>query len=178
MVQAPNRAQWKVRLLVTPLEALIGRVIQREGGVADVGDGKGVTRYGQTPEWLTQFNLAAPRSVQEAAANYLRWIDLVGFRPLVDAGDDLADILLDIAVMSSAPKAVKALQAALNVRVDGVLGRETLQALALTGRRRLAFLVIAWDMEYQGKVITLNPQRAMYAGGWAARMAAHVRDLA
>jgi lysozyme family protein len=163
---------------VTPLDALVGRVIQREGGVADVGDGKGVTRYGQTPDWLAQFNLPTPKTPEDAAANYLTWIALLGFHPLVDAGDNLADILLDIAVMSSGAKAVKALQTALGINADGVLGPQTLEALSRAASREvLATLVIAWDMEYQGSVITLNPQRAQYAKGWARRMAEHVRRL-
>ena len=164
---------------MTPLDVLIQRILVREGGVADVGDGMGITRYGQTPIWLTQFNLPAPTDRVSAAANYLTWIGLIGFHPLVDAGDDLADILLDIAVMSNSPKAVKALQAAIGIVVDGVLGPATLAALAAAASRAiLSHLVIAWDMEYQGSIITLNPQRAMYAKGWAKRMAVHVRNLA
>lgn len=163
---------------MTPLDALIERVLDREGGVADVGDGKGVTHYGQTPEWLEQFGLPAPQSRAEAAANYGVWLDKVGLRALVEPGDDLADILLDIAVMSSAPKAVKALQAALRVQVDGVLGPKTRQMLEVADRRQLAREVIAWDMTYQGSVITMDPAgRAPYAKGWAARMAQHVRRL-
>ncbi len=162
---------------MTPLEVLVGRVLQREGGVVDVGDGKGITRWGQTPGWLAQFTLPTPGSSTDAAANYLTWIGLIGFHPIVDAGDDLADILLDIAVMSDHHKAIKALQQVLGVTVDGVLGQKTLAALAAADRRKLAYFTIAWDMEYQGSAITLNPQRARYAKGWARRMAVHVRNL-
>jgi hypothetical protein len=80
---------------VTPLDALIERLLDREGGVADVGDGKGITRFGQTPEWLEQFGLPAPTTRAEAAVNYKRWLDLVKLTVVVLPGDDLADILLD-----------------------------------------------------------------------------------
>lgn len=163
---------------MTPLETLISRILVDEGGVADVGDGKGITSYGQTPGWLAQFNLTAPKTPEEAASNYQRWIVLIGFQALVEAGDNLAWILLDIAVMSDYHKAVKALQASIGIPVDGVLGPATQAAVAAAASREiLAHLVIAWDMEYQGSVITMNPQRALYAKGWARRMAKHVRRL-
>ena len=160
------------------IDALIERILDREGGIQDVGDGKGVTRWGQTPGWLAQYNLPVPTTRVEAAVNYRTWIDLIGFRSIVEPGDALADILLDIAVMSSAPKAVKALQACLLVKVDGVLGDVTRYALvAADRRRRLACAVIAWDIAYQGRLITLDPTRAQWAAGWAARLAGHVRRL-
>lgn len=163
---------------MTPLETLVQRIVVREGGVKDVGDGKGVTRFGQTPDWLAQFQLPAPASPEAAASNYLTWIGVIGFHPLVDAGDDLADILLDVAVMSDHHKAIKALQAAIGITADGLLGPETLAAIARAASREiLAHLVIAWDMEYQGRLITLQPSRAVWAAGWAARMAGHVRNL-
>lgn len=157
---------------------LIARIILREGGVADVGDGKGITRWGQTSDWLAQFNLPVPQNASEAAVNYARWMQVTGLNFIATAADDLADIVLDIAVMSSAPKAFKALQAAMGLTPDGIFGATTKAVLASTDRSRLARLVIAWDMEYQGRLITLVPQRAEYAAGWAARMAGHVRNLA
>jgi len=163
---------------MTPLDALIDKLLDREGGIADVGDGKGVTSWGQTPAWLAEFNLSVPENREQAASNYLIWLEEIGLKPLLTPWDDLADILLDIAVMSSAQKAVKALQSALGVPVDGVLGPRTMAALSGSDRRQLARNVIAWDIEYQGRVITDNPQRAEYAAGWAKRMAAHVRRLA
>jgi len=157
---------------------LIERILDREGGVKDVGDGKGITRFGQTPGWLEQFNLPSPTTREDAAINYRTWIDIVGFTSILGPGDDLADILLDIAVMSDHHKAIKALQACLSVKVDGVLGDVTREALVGANRATLARLVIAWDMAYQGRLITQNPTlRAQYAAGWAERMAGHVRRL-
>jgi lysozyme family protein len=102
----------------------------------------------------------------------------VGLLPLVAPGDGLADIVLDIAVMSGATKAIKAVQAALGVAVDGVLGPRTMAALSASDRRQVTCNVIAWDLEFQGRIITDNPQRAQYAAGWATRLAGHVRRLA
>lgn len=164
---------------MTPAETIVARILVREGGVADVRDGKGITRYGQTPAWLAEFQLPAPDSMAQAGANYLAWLELTGLDAIVTVADDLADIVVDIAVMSDHRKAIKALQACLAVTVDGELGPATLGKLALVADRgKLARLVIAWDMAYQGRLITADPAaRGPYAAGWANRMAVHVRDL-
>ncbi len=164
---------------MTPLDALLMQLVgpTREGGVADVGDGKGVTRWGQTLGWLQQFNLSTPTNAQEAIANYRKWLDLAGLTPIVEPGDALADILLDFAVMAGHRQAIKTLQAALGVVQDGTIGPQT-RAVALTcNRLHTAALVIAGAMEYKGAVITSNPARAVDAKGWAARDAQHVRSL-
>lgn len=164
---------------MTPLEALIQRVVEREGPPADVGDGKGLTCWGQTPEWLASFNFSSPSTPEQAAANYLEWVARVGLTPLVAQGDDLADILLDVAVMSSAPKAVKALQQVLGVAVDGQLGPVTLAALFKADRGQLARAVIAWDMTYQARLVVAQPAlRLQWLVGWTNRIAEHVRRLA
>ena len=162
---------------MSAVDDLVAMVIEREGGVKDVGDGKGVTRWGQTPGWLAQFNLPIPQNPADAARNYVAWLKLTGLDGIVTSADSVSDILMDIAVMSSAPKAIKALQASLRVPVDGVLGAQTILALDGADRGRLAKQIVAWDMRYQGSAITLNPQRAEYAKGWADRMAGHVERL-
>lgn len=160
-------------------DEIIARVIKDEGGEKDIGDGKGITRYGQTPGWLAEFNLPIPRTPAQAAVNYNVWLARTGLVKVIGpVADSLADIVIDIGVMSSAAKGIKALQAVLHVGIDGVLGPQTLAALAAADRRQLARDTIAWDMVYQGTAITNNPEKlARWAGGWANRMAAHVRRL-
>lgn len=162
---------------MTPLELLIAKLIDREGGIADVGDGKGVTRFGQTPTWLTQFNLTPPNTREQAAINYLSWLNIVGLTPIVMPGDGLSDIVLDVAVMSGHRQAIMALQSVLHVPTDGVPGPKTIAALAAADRRELTKLIIAWDMEFEGRIIVNNPARARDAAGWAVRLAGHVRRL-
>lgn len=163
---------------VSAVDVLIQRILVREGGIRDVGDGMGVTRFGQTPVWLSQFGLPAPTTPEQAAENYRLWLSKTALTLVIGpVADDLADIVLDIAVMSDFRKAIKALQQALHVAVDGGLGPTTVAALAAADRKRLARDVIAWDMEYQGRLVTLDPSRARYAAGWANRMADHVRRL-
>jgi lysozyme family protein len=159
-------------------DEIIGRILLREGGVADVGDGKGITRYGQTPGWLAQFGLPAPANHAEAADNYAAWLRLTRLDRLIGPqADALADAVIDLAVHSGHVTAIKALQVSVDVRADGVIGPMTLAAIQ--DRPRAAVRVIAWRIEQQGGLIARDPVRyARYALGWARRNAEHVRGLA
>ena len=159
--------------------ALIEKLLEREGGIADVGDGVGLTRFGQTPSWLATFNFPAPVNAEEATTNYLAWLHLTGLDAVIgDTPDALADFVVDFAVHSGHQTAIRALQRALGVPVDGMMGPVTIAALMGAHRVRLAFAVLAEELRYQGKVIRNNPQRATYAFGWANRNAEKLLSLA
>lgn len=164
---------------MSAVDDLITGVLLREGPPQDIGDGKGMTYWGQTPDWLATFHLPIPLTTLDAVENYKSWLEQTHLILIVGAeADDLADIVIDLAVMSSHEKGIKALQAALHVGVDGVMGPETLGALSRVNRPALARAVIAWDMEYQGLIITTHPEKlARWAHGWAHRLADHVRRL-
>ncbi len=165
--------------MTVPLDILIERLLDHEGGIADVKDGMGVTRFGQTPGWLKRYGLPTPSNRDEAAANYRLWLAITELLPIVAPGDNLADILLDIAVMSDATKAIKALQAVFKVPVDGIIGPMTQYALDRADRKQLARDVIAWDMQFQARLVVNNPTlRLQWLEGWTNRMADHVRRLA
>ncbi len=161
-------------------DELIARVIEREGGVADVGDGKGVTRWGQTPGWLTQFNLSIPTSVIEAADNYEAWLRFTKLDSLIEAQpDDLADVVIDFAVHSGHVTAIRMLQASLGVAKDGVIGRDTLTALRVFDRRQVARRVLAGRLEQIGGLITDQPDKySKFARGWLRRVGDQVKALA
>lgn len=158
---------------------LIRRVLVREGGVADVGDGKGVTRYGQTTQWLREWDLPVPTNETEAAENYRHWLAATKLDLLVgDEADALADAVIDLAVHSGHVVAILALQRAVGVATDGVIGPRTFAA-AQVNRARAAAGVMAWRMEQQGRLIARDPDRyGRYALGWARRNAEHVKALA
>lgn len=161
-------------------DELIRRVLAREGGVADVGDGKGVTRWGQTPGWLAQFGLPVPATSVDAAANYATWLTVTRLDQLIRPRPDaLADVVIDLAVHSGHVTAITALQRAIKVRADGVLGPITLAAVATDeDRAYAAAAVIAWRMEQHGGLIAKAPdQYGRYALGWARRLAEQVRRL-
>lgn len=161
-------------------DEIIRRILDREGGIADVGDGKGVTRWGQTPGWLTQFGLPTPTTAAEAAANYVAWLHTTRLDQLIlPRPDALADVVIDLSVHSGHVAGIIALQRAVQVKADGVLGPRTLEAVSVDHDRVVAAAaVVAWRLEQQGALIAKTPERyARYALGWARRNAEHVRRL-
>jgi lysozyme family protein len=160
-------------------DAVIARVIKREGGVKDVGDGKGVTRWGQTLGWLSTFNLPIPETAAQAAENYAAWIAITGLDAVIgDTADPLADFVIDFAVNSSHIPAIKVLQRALRVKDDGTIGKLTRAAIDRADRFNLALGVLAAQGQYQGGLITDDPEEyARWARGWANRQAEKLLTL-
>src|SRR6187549_1380891 len=122
---------------------IIAEVIRREGGIADVGDGKGITSFGQTPTWLEAFGYEAPTDRAMAAANYHAWLEYTRLIDVCEFPDVLADVVIDYAVHSGHHAAIKALQSALGLRADGIFGVETQNAVDWCNRRTIAASVIA-----------------------------------
>ena len=160
-------------------DELIRRILVREGGVADVGDGKGLTRFGQTPGWLTQFNLPIPTNPTEAADNYARWMQATKLDHLIgDMADDLADIVLDFAVHAGHISAIRMLQSSLGVATDGVIGPSTDAALIQQNRSAIAKRVLAGRLDQLGALISQQPDKyARYARGWLRRIGEQVQRL-
>jgi lysozyme family protein len=160
-------------------DEIIRRIIEREGGVADVGDGKGVTRWGQTPGWLSDFNLPIPTNATEAAENYVEWLRITGLDAVIGpVADDAADFVIDFGVHSGHVPAVKVLQRAVGVTADGKIGPVTRAAVANADRFNLAIAIIAGTIRYQGDIITQNPQKyARWARGWGNRNAEKLLQL-
>lgn len=162
-------------------DVLIDRVIRREGNVAQVPGESWVTRWGQTPQWLATFNLPSPNTVEDAHENYVAWLHKTRLdRVIGDVPDVLADVVIDYAVHSGHVPAIQALQDAVKVPADGVIGAVTVEAIRIdSDRRRAAAHIIAARSEHQGKLISRKPQQyAIYGYGWARRQAEFIRALA
>jgi len=162
---------------------IVSRVLEREGGIRDVGDGKGLTRFGQTPEWLKTWRLDAPKTPAEAAGNYLVWMQLTRLEDLASIDEDLGDVVIDWAVISGEETPIAKLQKHVGVRTDGRLGPITLAAVeawATAGRcRQLARLVLADREEFNGRLLgSQKVDRREWAAGWGIRIAAQARRLA
>ncbi len=161
------------------VQAVIERILVREGGVADVGDGAGVTRWGQTSSWLASYGLPVPTTRAEAAANYARWMSIVHLDVVCDFDLELGDDVCDAAVNEGVLPAVESLQRPLGVGVDGAIGPNTIAAMMKADPHVLRGAVLAEDIQYHGRLIAKAPsQFARYAAGWANRQAEKVRRLA
>ena len=164
---------------MTNVQAVIERILVREGGVADVGDGAGVTRWGQTNAWLATYGLPVPTSRAEAADNYARWMAMVHLDAVCDFDLELGDDVCDAAVNEGVLPAVQSLQRPLGVTADGVFGPGTIAAMQKADPHVLRCAVLAEDIQYHGRLIATAPTRfAKFAGGWANRQAEKVRRLA
>ncbi len=160
------------------IAAVVNWIVREEGGVADVGDGAGLTRWGQTEGWLTHWGLPVPTSRAEAESNYRKWLTLTHLDALCDE-ELLATVVADYAVNAGERPAIRALQRAVGAEADGILGPMTVDKLRTVNRREMALLVLAERMEYNGSVIALHPDRlAKFAKGWAARLGRQVRRIA
>lgn len=158
------------------VDGILEQVLRWEGGVKDVGDGRGVTSFGQTPDWLKRWKFPVPRSRSQAAQNYRAWLQKSGLGIVCVTDDALALLVVDWAIHSGESLAVKALQRQIGVVADGVIGPKTRAAIPETPHARLvtALALLADRMRQQGKLITNRPMNAAYAHGWANRLADHL----
>ena len=158
---------------------IVARVLHREGGIAQLEGESWVTRFGQTPAWLQQFGLPAPRTVGEAIANYRTWLVRTRLIGLCDQPDSLADGTIDFAVHSGHQIAIRGLQRALGIAVDGILGPETQAAIDRCDRALMGRRIVADRLRFLGRLITQAPQQnAKWAAGWCARVADQIEALA
>lgn len=157
----------------------IDRILQDEGGIKDVGDGKGVTRFGQTPTWLDDNGFVPPANAADAAVNYAAWMTRFQFDRVSELDRFVGWMLADFAVHSGEREGVKGLQRALGVKDDGVLGPITLQAVRVAaGSHLLARKLLSQRMRYVGKLLGSDKtDRRKWAHGWLNRLADHVEEL-
>lgn len=163
------------------ITAAIKRILAEEGGVADVGDGAGITRWGQTPGWLQQWRLPIPKSQDEAVMNYRSWLEHVGLDALCTVDDALCQVVIDYAVNSGERVAIAAMQKALGngLKTDGALGPKTMTALAICNRPHVAALVLADRLMLDNGLIADHPDKySRYARNWGYRLARQIRRLA
>lgn len=148
-----------------------------EGGIADVHDGKGITRFGQTEGWLTQHHLPIPETREDAALNYAQWITKIGLYHAFTEDDALSRILVNFAVMNEG-RAIRSFQSAIGARPDGAIGPQTRHAIAhISDRRKVAQQVLADWNRFLTATITAKPERASAAKGWGNRISWHIEDL-
>lgn len=157
---------------------LIARVLADEGGVGQVPGETWTTYWGQTPRWLATFGFPTPTSADEAAANYRTWLNRTGLIGLCDYPDPFAQAVIDWAVNSGHPVAIRALQRRVGATVDGIYGPETQAAVDRVDRRRAAAGVVADRLRFLGRIVTDDPaQHARNMAGWANRVALQIEAL-
>lgn len=168
--------------------AVLTYILADEGGVSNHSDDKGgVTAFGLTKPYLHTVTMRSwsddeirSMTKETALAVYRLWMKM---RRLDQLPEDflLAWIVTDFAVHSGERTAIRSVQKAIGVTPDGIAGAETQGAwhrLDDHDRRRVACQVLADRIELLGAFVTRDPRQAVFAKGWARRVAAQVRACA
>lgn len=164
---------------MTTIEAILDDVLRREGGYSDhLADGGGPTNYGITANTLGQFRQSGRRATRaevqklteaEAREIYRRQFVLA---PRLDRVPDerLRALLVDFGTHSGPVRAVKALQHALDVPIDGVIGTQTLAALAGADADTVYRSVLRERGELLAAILHRDPTQWVFAAGWLRRL--------
>jgi lysozyme family protein len=157
-------------------DAILDEVIRREGGYVDhPHDRGGPTNFG-----ITMRTLAAWRgrpvtrdevrdlTEAEARAIYQRqYLSRPGFDQIADPL--LRGLLVDYGVHSGPMRAISDLQRAACVTVDGVIGPQTLAAVAAVGAEPIRRAVLRARGEYLARLLS-DPSQRVFAAGWMRRL--------
>ncbi|MDH5751669.1 MAG: hypothetical protein OEZ59_04560 [Deltaproteobacteria bacterium] len=170
-------------------EALSGLLAVEGGYVDDPADRGGETRFGITAAVARAFGYAGPMRelpLRTAGNIYRRkYWDAVSLDAVAGWDQGNARRLFDIAVNMGPRTAGKFLQRSLNLlnrgqqlfpdlRVDGLVGAITIQALERLDRRRDAPLLLKLLAAYQGRryieIIENDPLQERFTRGWLKRL--------
>lgn len=165
---------------MTPtVQRVVEKILDAEGGISDVGDGKGVTRFGQTPQWLTDNGLPKPETREDALHNYGVWMQRFKLSDLCEVDEWAGWIVADTATNFGERTAIKMLQRALAVIADGVIGRETLHRFtSVAGTRTFRTRLLASKGRAYGDLLASElPDRRKFARGWMNRLGEQIESL-
>lgn len=144
-------------------DSAFAKVVSVEGGyVNDRRDPGGETKYGISQRAYPNVdikNLTLDQAKAIYKENY--WDRIRGD----ELPDPLSHLVFDSAVNQGTGPAVKMLQAALKINVDGVVGQETLKAAKTAGSYVCAVFMTKRALRY-----TRNPDFETFGEGWLNRL--------
>ena len=167
---------------VDPIEQIIEAVIEREGVYVDhPSDRGGPTNFG-----ITQATLSAWRG-REVSAEEVRaldrdeaaliyrcyYVEEPGFDRLAD--EVVAAQVIDAGVLHGTGRAIRLLQKALRVRVDGVVGPKTRAAVNTTPRHVLMQRFAIRQLEHIAEIVSEQPEQSVFLLGWFRRATSHIQ---
>lgn len=160
-------------------EALLEAILRREGGYVDhPADKGGPTNFGITQAVLGQYR-GRPASVldvktlsRDEAKEIYRKLYVAPFDFVGDPA--LNHLLVDSGVNHGVKRAIQWLQAAVGVTPDGVVGPLTRDALRRQTAADVYRRVLRRRIIFYGQIIKNNPSQAVFAEGWARRVAEFV----
>jgi len=163
---------------MTAAATVIARILQREGSnYTDLdADAGGPTKYGITIPFYSDLS-GHPKSALEiqtlteaqAASLYLSFLQSAGLSEITNV--QILDAVADFAVLHGLFPAVKALQKAIGVPIDGVVGPMTRAALATANGPRTANIITAEQLRRIGSRLSSDASQRVFAKGWLNRVA-------
>ena len=160
------------------MESVIAMILTDEGGVADVGDGKGITRYGQTKEWLAEYDLPTPATPADAAVNYETVFHKTGISAVIDSDAPSGHALATFAIHAGERAAIESFQHELGVKADGIIGLKTMAAFEMADKSAIVHAIVAAYGERLGAALASEKRdNRKYARGWMLRLGRLIRGL-
>lgn len=164
---------------------IIDGILRREGGYVDhPADKGGPTNHGVTQATLADWR-GKPVSVDDVkqlteneARDIYRETYIVRPGFLGIENEAIRTLAVDCAVNHGVKPAVKLLQEAARVFTDGIFGNNTRDAVNRMTAAVLYRRLCAARVELYGEIVTNNPTQAVFAKGWAKRVAEFIRESA
>lgn len=158
-------------------DELIDPLLDREGGyVSHPADRGGATNYGITQRVLTNWQSARARGYKDVrgitrdeASEIYRTLYWNAAR-CDELPDAIREIHFDAAVNHGPTRANKLLQAAAGVTQDGVIGEQTMAAVAEMDGRLLKARYLAARYRFYGDIINRDRSQLVFMAGWMNRM--------
>lgn len=155
----------------SPITNIIDDIIRREGFDAETAikaDRGGRTKFGIAEKANPVAWADGDVSLDEARDIYMRkYVKGPGFDQVADPM--LMAQLVDFGVNSGPAIAIQKLQTILKVDVDGVLGPDTLRALALRDVREVNNLLVGERVKMIGRLCLKDRSQLAFLNGWLNR---------
>lgn len=151
------------------IQTWLSRLFDHEGGYSnDPRDPGGETKYGISKRSYPQVDIKN-LTLQDAADIYLQ--DFLAPLKWDMYADGVAFQLLDFAVNSGPPEAIKRIQREVGAKPDGILGSTTISRISAMSESDLIMLLIASRIEF----MTGLKNWPDAGRGWMRRMAKNLR---
>ncbi len=153
------------------INQVIEKIIEAEGGsiaTNDPSDGGGRTQYGISEKSNPEAWVDGKVTLEEAREIYFnKYVRGPGFDKIEDP--KLLHQLVDFGVNSGPSISIKALQDALGLVQDGILGPNTLEAVRKSDLRQLNNRLVRSRCITLAKICVKNPTQLKYLVGWITR---------
>ena len=150
-------------------QKLVSNILKNEGGYKpkDGIDRGGETNLGISELWYPNEDI---KNMNRLKASYFYYRDYYIGPKIYKLPLKLREIVFDNAVNQGQPTAIKNLQKALNVKVDGVIGPETLKAVKNRNFEELKMRLIEEITNTYKDIIKRDSKQIYHQNGWLNRV--------